>query len=217
MSGREINETQKTIKIDHYALMILNKLLAIYTDADIFIRTRTDGFAMAEGIDRRLAGAISLDKTPEQLNKIYGGLEKKRVADLKKMIEVTVAAHTKTRRASPEKFPPFLEECSAMRDRELALIFLMKEIENPLPLGEESWVRHLVDEKVERFGFVVYRNTYSETDEEWAAFRSKLEEGLESGWDGVLGAESVKGNATLYWIDGRNENIPEGDVDGVRE
>lgn len=42
-SGRQINATQQTIRIDHYLLMILNKLLDLYVEAVSCIHVRYDG------------------------------------------------------------------------------------------------------------------------------------------------------------------------------
>lgn len=216
-SGQQINATHGTIRIDHWALMIMNKLLDLYVDAEIFLRCRTDGFAMINGIDYRLVGAITLEKTEAQLNAIYQGIENTRVAGLKGTLASVQNARSAARRAQAVQFPGFLENSSVLVDREFAMRSLMKQMNNPLPLGVESWVQALADEKVEKFGFVVYRNTYSSTQGAWDTFMANLEAGLSSGWEGVLDPENSKRKATLHWIDGKEEGIPEDDIAAIRQ
>jgi hypothetical protein len=215
-SGRQINETQTTIKIDHYAMMIMNKILDIYVEADLCIRARTEGFHMAHGVDRSLAGAITGEKGPKQLNKIYGAMESKRTANMRSIIKMVIAQRQKQLRQG-QPMPTFMQPVNLMTNREFGHKSLQPEFENPLPLKMESWVQDLSDEKTERFGFVVYRISYNESNKQWVEFLVKLEEGLSSGWEGVVGAENIKTKATLEWIDGRDHNIQEGDMDAVRK
>jgi hypothetical protein len=216
-SGRQINATQGTIRIDHWALMIMNKLLDLYADVEIFLRCRTDGFAMINGIDYRLTGAITLEKTQAQLNAIYKGIEDKRVADLKGMLVSVQQARTAARRAQVGQIPDFMEKPGVLVDREFAMRSLMAQMNTPLPLGVESWVQALADDKVEKFGFVVYRNTDSPNKEAWDTFIANLEAGLSSGWEGVLDPGNSKRKATLHWIDGKEEGIPEDDIAAIRQ
>lgn len=102
-------------------------------------------------------------------------------------------------------------------DREMMLKDLIGEISAPQRLNMESWVRSLGEKRVERVGFVIYRNIYSKSDAEWATFVEKLEAGLSRGWDGVLDPDNVKRKATLHWIDGKKENIHEDDIEAIRE
>jgi hypothetical protein len=218
MQSGQTNGTESTIRIDHWALMIMDKLLDLYGDAEIFLRCRIDGYAMINGIeDYRLRGAITLEKTEKELNAIYAEIENKRVADLKGMLGSVQAARTAARRMQPGQLPEFMEKTSLLVDREFAMRSLMKHMDNPLGLGVESWIQKLADEKVERFGFVVYRNTYGQSEDEWKMFMEKFEVGLNSGWDGVLDPENVKRKATLHWIDGKEEGIPEDDVEAIRK
>jgi hypothetical protein len=94
---------------------------------------------------------------------------------------------------------------------------LQSELENPLEMGMEPWVRELMDEKVERFGFVIYRLSYEGSDEEWKDFLGKLEDGLGSGWEDIIGADNIRGKAMLHWIDGREKGITEGDLVAARK
>ena len=215
-SGRQISETQATIKIDHFVMMILNKILDVYIEADLCIRARMDGFHMAHGIDRRLAGAVTGEKTPKQLNKIYSEMEKKRVSDMRLIIKGVVAQReAQLRQGDP--IPAFMAPVNLMINREFGHKGLQPEFENPLSLKMESWVQNVSGEQTEKFGFVVYRISYKDPNEQWIEFLAKLEAGLDSGWEGVVGAEAVKAKATLEWIDGREHNIAGGDMDGVRK
>jgi hypothetical protein len=212
-SGKPINETQTTIKVDHWALMVLNKILDLYVEADLSIRGRTDGFHMAHGIDRRLVDATTGKKTPKQLNKIYGQIENARVSSLRKFLRIALTQ----RQAQKAAIPPFMKPVKLMSDREFTHKGCQPEFENPLPLKMEPWIQDVHDGRTERFGFVVYRISYAESNEQWVKFLMKLEEGLNSGWAGVIGAEHAKAKATLEWVDGRQHNIPEGDMDAVRK
>jgi hypothetical protein len=196
--------------------MILNKLLDLYVDAEIFIRCRIDGFSMINGIDYRLVGAITLEKTEAELNAIYAGIENKRMADLKGMLASVQAARTAARLAA-EPMPDFLEAPGVTFDREFSMRSLMKQMDAPLPLGVEGWVQDLADEKWDSFGFVVYRNTYGQSEVEWKTFMETSEAALNSGWEGVVDPENVKRKAMLHWIDGNKEGIPEDNTDAVRK
>ncbi|CAG8951508.1 hypothetical protein HYFRA_00007424 [Hymenoscyphus fraxineus] len=70
---------------------------------------------------------------------------------------------------------------------------------------------------VQNFGFLVYRLSYSETDEEWAAKKERIIQEVEKGWEGVVDAESVGRKAVLRWIDGRKVEIEEGDLEAARK
>lgn len=51
------------VKIDHQAVVFINKILDPFVEADLAVRVRADGFHMVHGIDCRL-GAISGEKSP---------------------------------------------------------------------------------------------------------------------------------------------------------
>jgi hypothetical protein len=67
-----------------------------------------------------------------------------------------------------------------------------------------------------RCGFVVYRFSYEEIDTEWNALPEKLNEGLGSGWEDVIGSERIRGKASLHRIDGREKGIAEEDLGTAR-
>ncbi|KAG0648009.1 hypothetical protein D0Z07_5962 [Hyphodiscus hymeniophilus] len=216
-SGRQINATQSTIRIDHWAIMVLNKLLDLYVDSEIFLRVNTAGFSMLNGIDSRLIGAITLEKSEAQLNAIYATIENKRVADLRRVLSAVLAARTRERRRQAGASPDFLEKPGLLSDREFAMKSLMGQMENPLPLVMESWVQNLADQSTEKCGFVIYRNTYVQSNTAWMAFVKKLDTALDSGWEGVVDPENVKRKTRLHWVSGKEEGIPQGDINAVRQ
>ena len=104
-----------------------------------------------------------------------------------------------------------------MTSREFAHKKCQPEFENPPPLKAESWVKDVNSDSALRFGFVIYRISYTELNDKWIEFLAKLEKGLNSSWDGMVDAEFAQKKATLEWIDGSAYNIAEGDLNGVRE
>jgi hypothetical protein len=214
-SGRPINETQTTVRIDHHAMLILNALLDLYLDADIAIRGRTDGFNFAHGVDRRLLNGDTPEISPKRLNGIYAGIEAKRVADMRSVLKAAVKEHKRAYEAET-KVPGFMKAPMAITHREFGHKRLQPQFEAPLALEVEGWVRELKGDEVEGFGFVAYRVSYEESEDDWAEFLGKVEQGVELGWEGVVGAEGMKKKATLHWVDGKAVGIAEGDLEGVQ-
>ena len=215
-SGRQLNDTQITVKIDHRSMMVINKILDLFVEADLAIRVRTDGFHMPHGIDRRLVGAVSGEKSSVQLNKIYSKMEKRRIAGQRVLLRMVIRkGEAEFRRSNPA--PSFMRPVSQMTSREFAHKKCQPEFENPPPLKAESWVKDVNSDSALRFGFVIYRISYTEPNDKWIEFLAKLEKGLNSSWDGMVDAEFAQKKATLEWIDGSAYNIAEGDLNGVRE
>ena len=55
------------------------------------------------------------------------------------------------------------------------------------------------------------------SDAEWKDFVRKLETGIESGLEGLVGVDGIKSKMTLHWIDAGEKKIPEGDIDAARK
>jgi hypothetical protein len=215
-SGTHLNETQTTIKIDHQALMVLNKILDLYAEADVGIRFPTNGFSLAKGIDRRLVGAIDGKTSAKRLNGIYAKIENDRVNSLREHLKREFARKEKEwHQAQPT--PSFMKPVVLMSSREFAHKICQPEFEQPLPLKAESWVADVGHDGISRFGFVIYRVSYAQSDEDWITFLGRLETGLNSCWDGLVGSDDARKKSTLEWVDGRNLNIAEGDLDSVRK
>ncbi|KAG4420478.1 hypothetical protein IFR04_006398 [Cadophora malorum] len=213
-SGRVLNDTQATVRIDHFDMMIMRKIQELQFQADIYIRSRTDGFITAS---REINPALANIEAPkEQLNGIYRNIERNRISAMETAFTTVANARTQHRhREAP--VPPFLEEPSVNTDREFAHKELQPEIEKPPVMQMERWVREQLVKEVGRFGFVIYRLAYEGSDAEWKDFVRKLETGVVSGLEGLVGVDGIKSKMTLHWIDGGEEKIPEGDIDAARK
>ncbi len=77
-------------------------------------------------------------------------------------------------------------------------------IDNPPAKLEEPWVSELSKEGVQEFGFVVYRLWYGDEDD-LSEFVLKMENAINSGWEGTVGADGIKGKSRLHWINSREE------------
>ncbi|QDS72687.1 hypothetical protein FKW77_003087 [Venturia effusa] len=98
---------------------------------------------------------------------------------------------------------------------------LRTDIREPFTVAKSSpqWVGDLRTQVLERerdpvkeWGFVIYRLTYMQTDEVWSTFQQQFEADAARWGEDVIGADVIKGMATLKWIDGREHAIAEGDV-----
>lgn len=211
--GRVINSTQGTIIVDHQSVFILNKIEDLYMSIDLLVHTCIDGFVMVQGVDARLS---DLQAPAARLNAIWWGMETERRNQMNAVMAQFLEQQTSARRAELRE-PDFLEPVMLVGDREFAHKSIQYQITEPPVFGMEPWVRTLSDAKVETFGFLVYRLSYSESDEEWAMKKEKIIKEIEKGWEGVVGGENVKRKAVLRWIDGRKVKIEEGDLEGARK
>ncbi|CZT11376.1 uncharacterized protein RAG0_15549 [Rhynchosporium agropyri] len=212
-SGRELNDKQATVKIDYFDMMIMRKIQDLQFEADLCVRSRTDGFLTASREMHPLLGKINAPK--EELDRGYESIEGSRMKAMRGAFEKKVQERTKHRR-SVAPVPAFLEAPSVNTDREFTHKEIQSEIETPLAMQVERWVAMQMAENVDRFGLVIYRLAYGPNEEEWKYSVRKLEAGIETGLEGLVGIEDVKLKMTLHWIDGRDENIPEGDIDAAR-
>ncbi|RDL33942.1 uncharacterized protein BP5553_08310 [Venustampulla echinocandica] len=220
-NGRVISSTHGTVRVDHFALFILNKIQDLYLNIDIIMRCRPDGFIIPGGVAGSDPRLCQIDAPSNVLNEFYRQTESKRMRDMKFAFAAALDEYAQARAALSANEPPYPEFMQPII-RTINREFMHKEqqphIENPPPFGMESWVRDLGQKDIEQFGFVIYRLSYKETDEEWEALRTQLEKAIDDGWEGVVGAEKIKHKAVLHWIDGRDENvkIPEGDLQAAR-
>lgn len=67
------------------------------------------------------------------------------------------------------------------------------------------------------WGFVAYRLSYKETDEEWAIFVKMFEEDAAQWSDGIPGSEDIKHTAKIQWLDGNDFDIAEGDTAAAKK
>lgn len=217
---RQVSSTQRTIRLNGFDMLIMNQLLDIYVDADLLIHRPTDGFISTLGIQRELGEAISEQATEAELTRIYAKIETDNMQMNREFLQQAIDARVGYRQdVMPEglgRLPDFLNAPSDMIDREGGHKSLQPEIQNPPPMRPEPWVAALMSERAGKFGYVVYRLSYDEGPEDWAAFLRRFKDGLNSGWEGVVGAAAIRDREILHWIDGKTENIPEGDVRAAR-
>jgi len=212
-SGRVPNEKQQTIKIDHWAMMVLNQILDLQASAIKFTRIREDGFFNTY-IHPDFDPKLELPQAAQ--NKIYSKLEATRLKTVNGILDSCVEMRKRRREEAGGFEKDFTREPGKIFDREwgykdgdLLLIIRPEKL-------EKLWVSELSKEGVQEFGFVVYRLRYG-NEGDWSEFVLKMENAVNSGWEGVVGADGIKGKARLHWIDGREEKISEGDLDAARE
>lgn len=183
-------------------------------DADVYVRGRTEGFVTADRkIDPRLA---ELEAPRAKLNAAYAKIFAEMEGKMRGfMIQALGARVKERRRVSPG--PDFLEGASLVADREFTHKEFSFEIERPVERQVEGWVRDNMEGKVEEFGFVVYSLCYGESEGAWKETVKKIEEGINSSWEGILDGDKIKHKAKLHWIDGREKMISEGNLDGARK
>lgn len=97
---------------------------------------------------------------------------------------------------------------------------------NPRLPGEEQWITVLRDRikfyaqnnnwNPYKFGFVCYRLTYGQTDEEWALFMEKFEADSKDSGQWIDGYDNIAQDACVHFLDGREFDIAEGDVEAAR-
>ncbi|KAL2839647.1 hypothetical protein BJY01DRAFT_27341 [Aspergillus pseudoustus] len=91
------------------------------------------------------------------------------------------------------------------------------------PMPKEPWITHGLN-AIERSdsdnkgrGFVIYRLTYGQPEDEWKAFQKKLEEHVSDWGMGQTGSSKLKPHLKLHWIDGSEFEIEEGDIAAARK
>lgn len=84
-----------------------------------------------------------------------------------------------------------------------------------VPLSAEGWIlfeKMQMDQEsfgFKHWGFVIYRITYDQSEEEWDEFMRILQADVDNWGDGIMGAETIKSSSQLKWIDGRDVGIAE--------
>ncbi|KIW01709.1 hypothetical protein, variant [Verruconis gallopava] len=90
------------------------------------------------------------------------------------------------------------------------------------PLAAAEWIlnmKQLIDSPnygINRWGFITYRITYEQSEEEWAQYLEKLYADVDDWGEDVAGAEMICKMARLRWIDGRDVGIAENDVEAAK-
>jgi hypothetical protein len=212
-SGQVLNEKQQTIKIDHWGMMVLDQILDLQASAIKFTRIREDGFFNTH-IHPNFDPKLELSQAAQK--KICANIEATRLKTLDGIIDDCVEVRKRGREEAGGFEMDFMREPGKMFDHEWGYKDCDPAIDNPPERLEEPWVSELSKDRVQEFGFVVYRLCYVD-EGDWSEFVLKMEDAVNSGWEGVVGAEGIKGKARFHWIDGREEKISEGDLDAARE
>lgn len=213
-TGRTLPNGQSVVRINHYAIAILNRIHDLAWDADLYIRARTEGF-MLNHIDARFSDPTG-SRTASQTNAIYAKIENERMAMLNRDFDRLLRERVEQERPL-EPVPDFMESMSACFHREWVHRGIQAELLKPLERHTEGWVSHLLRSDVPKFGFVIYRLSHKSTDDEWAKVKRKVYAGINSGWDGVVGLnEALRLKASLHWIE-RREQISEDDLGAAKK
>ncbi|ESZ90383.1 hypothetical protein SBOR_9219 [Sclerotinia borealis F-4128] len=183
---------------------VLNRILDLYIETEFYVTPHTVGFILDNEND-----------SWQENNAIYEEVEKARrddfQADYQEKIEKVTEARVKN-----DEHPQFVQKQEAtlriwdMLDRAKAHQVAQLQILNPSKVEEEDWVRDL--RNVDKFGYVIYKMNSGQSDEVWKNFLNILNDGLDSGWDGMVGVEDIRQKATLYWVNADDAGIPEGDI-----
>lgn len=99
---------------------------------------------------------------------------------------------------------------------------------DPIVPGEEYWISILKERmefylrngkyrKTHRWGFVCYRLTYDQSDEDWSNFRKKLEADMFKSGKWIEGYDTIADMAGIEYIDGRQHGIGEGDIAAAKK
>lgn len=92
-----------------------------------------------------------------------------------------------------------------------------------VPLPREPWIDSCLasrdkvpaDRKIE-YGLMIYRLTYGQSEAEWVEFVQKLEAHMSNWGDGQTDSHLLKPHLKLCWVDGKENEIAEGDVEAAK-
>ncbi|RMJ16026.1 hypothetical protein CDV36_004322 [Fusarium kuroshium] len=68
-----------------------------------------------------------------------------------------------------------------------------------------------------RCGFVAYRLCHSHTPEVWNNFKAKFESDISDWGRGVKSIDDVRAACKIYWLDGQDLEIPDGDIEAAKK
>lgn len=209
VSGRVLSSTHGTVKVNHLAKGRFNLLVDLTKRANVIISIPISGFKNLHSFGS--SQSLSENDANARFERLWADWE-----DRSERAFIGQVDRRTRDREQQQRFPYFLEELLVAFDREFALVDLQSEIGAPAPFQEESWVANLKGGAgILDFWYIAYRLSYGETDKEWAEVVRNLEQGMNV-WDDVVGGVDVKNKATIHWIDGREEEIPEGEIDVAR-
>lgn len=167
-------------------------MLDIMIDADIYIGVHPMGLMLPRPINAQGDVAVALEQGFEDLmapkatlDAVFARYENERISKKKRELQDIINQKERERANINVPFPEFMRAPTAMLDRQIAFVTLRGRNNDPGKWRAEPWVVRLEDPNTEKFGYVIYRLSYDQTDEEWAAFLEQLKQGIGSVWDGV--------------------------------
>ncbi|KAJ5646997.1 hypothetical protein N7490_003369 [Penicillium lividum] len=86
-------------------------------------------------------------------------------------------------------------------------------------LPREPWITSCLPgdtKKKSEFGLTIYRLTYGQSEAEWMDFVQKLEAHISDWGDGQTGSHLLKPHLHLCWVDGKEHDIAEGDIEAAK-
>lgn len=137
-------------------------------------------------------------------------------ARLKYLTRVEMLNKVMANVGAPSPNPNSPEElCSSSTSQAMALRQVRHEMRGEAVTFEtEPWVSE-VSEHVE-WGFIGYRMCHGCSDAEWDDFVAKFEADI-SNWGGeYVGIDVIKARSKIHWVDAREHDIEDGDIDVAR-
>ncbi|TGO30223.1 hypothetical protein BPAE_0007g01040 [Botrytis paeoniae] len=205
--------------IPQHHIRVLNSMLDLYIETEFHVVPHTVGFVYRHE-PGNMTGLLSDDESSwKRNNAIYESIQTARREDFQIDYQRKIKETAEMRTANDEH-SSFGQKQEALQpiwdilDRADAHQTAQPQILNPSRVEEEDWVREL--SSVDKFGYVIYKTSKGQ-NEEWKNFLTRLELGLDSGWEGMIGVENVRQKATLHWIEGLDESIFEDDFADARE
>jgi hypothetical protein len=199
----------------------LHDLTELAARADFSILMPMDGYT---GFSRLLAATEGQSPDLEKRRKYYGEQlkQKSRKKSFQSTIQKQMAQSSDgTPKRNSRGLGDPLDIIETYAEQSEAQDELRAEIRGPFTLEKSpaQWIVDLRSQVLERednpvkeWGFVIYRLTYSQTENDWNMFKQKFEADAAEWGDGLEGVDLIKELATLKWVDGRDHGIAEGDV-----
>ncbi|TGO57575.1 hypothetical protein BCON_0064g00450 [Botryotinia convoluta] len=217
--GSAFGEAEITPVSQHH-FRVLNSILDLYIETEFHVVPHTAGFVYRHE-PGNVTGLLSEDESSwKRNNAIYESIQNARREDFQIDYQRKIKETAEMRFANDEH-SSFGQKQEAMQpiwdilDRADTHQIAQPQILNPSRVEEEDWVREL--SSVDKFGYAIYEMSKGQNEEEWKNFLTRLELGLDSGWEGMIGVENVRQKATLHWINGPDESIFEDDFADARE
>ncbi|KAF7890521.1 hypothetical protein EAF00_008836 [Botryotinia globosa] len=210
----------ETPLISQHHYRVLNSILDLYIETEFHVVPHTVGFVYRHE-PGNVTGLLSEDESSwKRNNAVYESLQDARREDFQIDYQRRIKETTEMRIASDdhssfEQKQEALQPIWDILDRADAHQTAQLQILNPSKVGEEDWIRGL--SSVDKFGYIIYKMSTGQNEKEWKNFLARLEVGLDSGWEGMIGIENVRQKSTLHWIEGVDESIFEDDFADARE